>query len=473
MQATTHTIPSMARSRASLLRRLISPSIFFVCAGLLVVSLCHASPRGAQLASGGAFTPIRSTRSRVATGPPRHVPRSAAVGKFRDMVSRVPSSFQKMVPDIVLKGADRVNNFYKDIHELDNALAQIGDTSHLSSNGVKPLEFIKKDLDIVGQRISGIFDQDHPILRSVTEYFFKAGGKRIRPVMVMCMARALLAHLEAKEDELPADVRVKTTTEQHALPTMIQLSQITELIHTASLFHDDIIDVSDTRRGQQTVNSAFGNRVAVLSGDFLLARSAVLLAELEDPRVISGMATSIEHLCGGELLQIKSTKNDRSTFAYYIEKTFYKTGSLMAYACQSAAQLAGASDELVEAAYRYGGYVGIAFQIVDDLLDLQQDAATTGKPVGADMQNGHATAPVLYAMEEFPELKPLVERRFKNEGDAEKGLELVMKSQGIEKTNKLVEYYQNKALESISMLHSSDARDALVGLTELIVKRKS
>jgi len=398
------------------------------------------------------------------------VVQQSTIDKFKDMVGRVPVSFKTMVPDIVMKGADRVQGFYTGLDDVDGLMSNIDDVSHMKSNGVKALNFIEDDLDFVGRRISGIFNQDHPILKSVTEYFFKAGGKRIRPTMVLIMARAVLAHVFAQKENLPKGERLKT---DGVLPTQVQLAQITELIHTASLFHDDIIDVSDTRRGQQTINSAYGNRVAVLSGDFLLARSAVLLAELEDPRVITGMATSIEHLCGGELLQIKSTKNDLATFAYYIEKTFYKTGSLMAYACQSAAQLAGADDEIVEAAYLYGGYLGIAFQIVDDLLDIQQDAKTTGKPVGADMQNGHATAPVLYAMEEHPELKELILRRFKREGDAEKGLELVLNSSGIEKTQKLIEFYRQKAIEAASKLSSSDARDALVNLAELVVARKS
>jgi len=401
------------------------------------------------------------------------VVQQSTVDKFKDMVGRVPNSFKTVVPDIVMKGADRVKGFYEGIDNVDGLMDDIKDVSNLKSNGVQALKFIEKDLETVGKRISSIFSQDHPILRSVTEYFFRAGGKRIRPVMVLIMARAMMAHQQALRENLARDDRIKTTADVHTVPTQIQLAQITELIHTASLFHDDIIDVSDTRRGQKTINSAYGNRVAVLSGDFLLARSAVLLAELEDPRVITGMATSIEHLCGGELLQIKSTKNDLASFDYYIEKTFYKTGSLMAYACESAAQLAGADDELVEAAYLYGGYLGIAFQIVDDLLDIQQNEATTGKPVGADMQNGHATAPVLYAMEEHPELRDLIVRRFKNEGDAEKGLQLVLDSQGIEKTKKLIEFYQKKALEAISGLHKSDARDALVSLAELVVARKS
>eukprot|EP00472_Partenskyella_glossopodia_P003543 CAMPEP_0197516130 /NCGR_PEP_ID=MMETSP1318-20131121/1004_1 /TAXON_ID=552666 /ORGANISM="Partenskyella glossopodia, Strain RCC365" /LENGTH=408 /DNA_ID=CAMNT_0043064649 /DNA_START=335 /DNA_END=1561 /DNA_ORIENTATION=- len=398
------------------------------------------------------------------------VPRST-IDKFKSMVKRVPVSFETLVPDIVMKGAERVENFHKGIEDVEGLIQNIDDISHMSANGINSLKFINKDLDLVGKRISSLFDRDHPILRSVTEYFFKAGGKRIRPVMVLTMARAVLAHVEAMQES--GSSKVKTSFDTHTIPTQVQLAQITELIHTASLFHDDIIDVSDTRRGQKTVNSAYGNRVAVLSGDFLLARSAILLAELEDPRVITGMATSIEHLCGGELLQIKSTKNDLATFAYYIEKTFYKTGSLMAYACQSAAQLAGAEDDIVQAAFEYGGYLGIAFQIVDDLLDFQQNESTTGKPVGVDMENGHATAPVLYAMDEFPELRELILRRFKNEGDAAKGLELVAKSRGIEKTQRLVEFYQKKAIEAASKLRDSDARDALVGLADLVVKRTS
>mmetsp|Transcript_14383 Transcript_14383/g.29014 ORF Transcript_14383/g.29014 Transcript_14383/m.29014 type:complete len:477 (-) Transcript_14383:87-1517(-) len=447
-----------------------------VCCGIALVSPSHPTlstptwqPRVSRVPAG--VVPARHNLKAPRAG--RWIARQSTMDKFKDMVTRVPSSFTMMVPDIVLKGADRVQGFYSEINDVEGALKKIPDLSHMKSNGVNALQFIKKDLDFVGKRISSLFDQDHPILRAVTEYFFRAGGKRIRPVMVLIMARAILAHTEAEKAALNKESTVSTSFDTHTIPTQVQLAQITELIHTASLFHDDIIDVSDTRRGQKTVNSAYGNRVAVLSGDFLLARSAILLAELEDPRVISGMATSIEHLCGGELLQIKSTKNDLATFAYYIEKTFYKTGSLMAYACQSAAQLAGADDEIIEAAYQYGGYLGIAFQIVDDLLDFQQSESTTGKPVGVDMQNGHATAPVLYAMEEFPELRELILRRFKNEGDAEKGLAMVQESTGIEKTQRLVEYYQKKALEAASKFQNSDAREALVNLAELVVARKS
>mmetsp|Transcript_24468 Transcript_24468/g.36698 ORF Transcript_24468/g.36698 Transcript_24468/m.36698 type:complete len:458 (+) Transcript_24468:54-1427(+) len=443
----------------------------FLCALLVLVACLGVLAQPATLIGSKLISPNRRISVRSTRGAP-WVAKQSTIDKFKGMVERVPVSFETMVPDIVLKGADRVEGFHQGLDNLEGVLKEISDLSHMKSNGVEALKFIEKDMDLVGKRITGLFNQDHPILRSVTEYFFRAGGKRIRPVMTLIMARAVMAHNEALQENRGEDDRV-LTTDRHRLPTQVQLAQITELIHTASLFHDDIIDVADTRRGQKTVNSEYGNRVAVLSGDFLLARSAVLLAELEDPRVISGMATSIEHLCGGELLQIKSTKNDLATWAYYIEKTFYKTGSLMAYACQSAAQLAGADDDIVEAAYLYGGYIGIAFQIVDDLLDFQQSEAVTGKPVGVDMQNGHATAPVLYALEEHPELRELILRRFKKEGDAEKGLKMVLDSQGIEKTKVLIDFYQKKAMEAASKLRSSDARDALVQLAELVVARKS
>ncbi|GAB5371942.1 hypothetical protein AAMO2058_001623500, partial [Amorphochlora amoebiformis] len=145
----------------------------------------------------------------------------STIDKFKTMVDRVPVSWQTVVPDIVLKGGEKVQGFYRGIEDLDDLMNGLGDVSHMSSNGVKALNFIEKDMDLVGKRITGIFNQDHPILRSVTEYFFKAGGKRIRPVMTLIMARAILAHQEALENGASKNQKIKTDFDTHTMPTQV------------------------------------------------------------------------------------------------------------------------------------------------------------------------------------------------------------------------------------------------------------
>lgn len=217
------------------------------------------------------------------------------------------------------------------------------------------------------------------------------------------------------------------TEDSDILPTQRRLAEITELIHTASLLHDDVIDHSLARRSQPSANIAFGNKMAVLAGDFLLGRASVALARLRDPEVTELLATVIANLVEGEFMQLKNTARDEKnpiwtedTVTYYMQKTYLKSASLIAKSCRAAALLGQSTPEVVEAAYLYGKNLGLAFQLVDDMLDYTISGEELGKPAGADLELGLATAPLLFAWKDNSELGALVGRKFSQEGDVQR-----------------------------------------------------
>jgi hexaprenyl-diphosphate synthase len=213
-------------------------------------------------------------------------------------------------------------------------------------------------------------------------------------------------------------------TGSNILPSQRRLAEITEMIHTASLLHDDVIDHSVSRRGNPSANLEFGNKMAVLAGDFLLSRASVALARLRDAEVTELLATVIANLVEGEFMQLKNTARDEKnpvwtehTITYYLQKTYLKSASLISKSCRAAALLGSSDSVTVDAAYSYGKNLGLAFQLVDDMLDYTISGEELGKPAGADLELGLATAPLLFAWKNNKELGSLVGRKFSNEGD--------------------------------------------------------
>lgn len=171
------------------------------------------------------------------------------------------------------------------------------------------------------------------------------------------------------------------------------------MIHTATLVHDDVIDTSDTRRGKPSVNALYGQRKAIIGGDYILAKAGAMVARLNNDEVTQILAQVLEDLVQGEFMQMGANEGNSERFAHYIGKTFNKTASLLAYSCKGVAVLGGSDASLSEMAFQYGKHIGIAFQLIDDLLDFVSSTATMGKPAAADLQLGLATAPVLFAAE--------------------------------------------------------------------------
>lgn len=316
---------------------------------------------------------------------------------------------------------------------------------------VDPLRIVGKELKFLRKNIQQLLGSGHPMLDTVAKYYTNSEGKHIRPLIVLLMSRATsLApktsrHLSISalstidhsispskilsdvNPLLASSAHVESATEDpHILPNQRRLAEITELIHTASLLHDDVIDSSITRRSSPSANISFGNKMAVLAGDFLLGRASVALARLRDAEVIELMATVIANLVEGEFMQLKNTAQDESrprwtedTISYYLQKTYLKSASLISKSCRSAALLGQSSPDVVEAAYAYGRNLGLAFQLIDDMLDYTVSGEELGKPAGADLVLGLATAPLLFAWKENADLGPLVGRKFTGDGDVQ------------------------------------------------------
>lgn len=318
--------------------------------------------------------------------------------------------------------------------------------------GIDPLKGVAKEMKFMTGNIRQLLGSGHPMLDTVSKYYTQSEGKYIRPMLVLLMSQATA--LLPKENTSTATRRIdepisspsvlsdtnpsspltgqetytsENSADENVLPAQRRLAEITELIHTASLLHDDVIDNSVSRRGNSSANIAFGNKMAVLAGDFLLGRASVALARIRDPEVTELLATVIANLVEGEFMQLKNTALDEKnptfsedTIEYYMQKTYLKSASLISKSCRAAALLGEHSDQVVEAAYQYGKNLGLAFQLVDDMLDYTVSGVELGKPAGADLELGLATAPLLFAWKNNKELGTLVGRKFAEPGDVQR-----------------------------------------------------
>lgn len=255
----------------------------------------------------------------------------------------------------------------------------------------------------------------------------------------------------------------------------LQLGQITEMIHVASLIHDDVLDEADTRRGGAAVHTMYTNKVAVLAGDYLLAKASVLLARLQHFQVVEVMASALDALVQGEIMQARSKKDDLLDMQYYLRKSYFKTASLICSSCKCTALLAGysESDPITVAAEEFGYHLGMAYQIVDDILDFTGASASLGKPAQADMQLGLATAPILFASEQVKELRPLIQRRFKEKGDVQKAIEQASKTDCVARSYDLAEFHAHRAVAALNRLPPSESRNALMRVLHTAISRTS
>ena len=375
---------------------------------------------------------------------------------------------------------------------------------------VDPLRTVAKEMKFLNKNIQRLLGSGHPILDTVAKYYTQSEGKHIRPLIVLLMSRATSQTPKLSRSSVPltstindsispsavlADINpsspvnaplspssidaAHTQEDSNILPSQRRLAEITELIHTASLMHDDVIDNSLSRRSAPSTNVEFGNKMAVLAGDFLLGRASVALARLRDAEVIELLATVIANLVEGEFMQLKNTALDEknpvwteNTLSYYLQKTYLKSASLISKSCRAAALLGQNAPEVVEAAYSYGRNLGLAFQLVDDMLDYTVSATELGKPAGADLELGLATAPLLFAWKNNQQLGVLVGRKFAVDGDVQMAREMVARSDGLEQTRALAQDYADKAAAAVSKFPDCEAKDGLLEMCLKTMKRR-
>nr|YP_009313519.1 Prenyl transferase [Galaxaura rugosa]SCW21773.1 Prenyl transferase [Galaxaura rugosa] len=313
---------------------------------------------------------------------------------------------------------------------------------------------VEKDLDNLNQNLKSMVGARHPILNAASEHLFSAGGKRLRPAIVILIAKA-------------------TLNSNIILSSHQRLAEITEIIHTASLVHDDVIDDCITRRGVNTVHNLFSTKIAVLAGDFLFAQSSWYLANLNNLKVVTTISKVITDFAEGEVRQGLIHFDLTISIDEYIEKSFYKTASLIAASCKGAAMLSKINSYQENECYLYGKHIGLAYQIIDDILDIISSSNYLGKPIGLDLKNGNLTAPVFFALTESNELKYIINSEFENESDIKQAIEIIKSSNGLKKAKDLAEEHIQTGINIIRSLRNinQDKYHGLVLMAQYILQR--
>ncbi len=307
--------------------------------------------------------------------------------------------------------------------------------------------------DLIAERMAS---EHAPRIPEVTRHLVEAGGKRLRPILTLAAAR--LCGYEGRDH--------------------VKLASTVEFIHTATLLHDDVVDESGQRRGRPTANLLWDNKSSVLVGDYLFSRSFQLMVETGNLRVLDILANASAVIAEGEVLQL-STANDLSTGEdTYLTMIHGKTAALFAAATEVGGVIAGASERQVEALRAYGRALGMAFQIVDDVLDYGGSSAALGKNVGDDFREGKVTLPVLYAVEAErcdADAKAFwtrtIEKRDQREGDLETALERLARTGALERSSAAALAYGDEARAALEELPACELRDALSGVAAFVVSR--
>ena len=312
---------------------------------------------------------------------------------------------------------------------------------------------VQKELQAVDEAIRRGFHSTVPLVDQVAEHIIGGGGKRLRPLLVVLAGRAC------------------SRTES----ACIQAAAFIEFIHTATLLHDDVVDMSARRRGRDTANEIYGNQASVLVGDFVYSRAFQLMAASRTQRVIEIMADATNLIAEGEVLQLMNARNPDTTEARYLEVIHRKTAQLFQAGAEVAAVLSGANTVLQRALSDYGRHLGIAYQLIDDVLDYQSDPATRGKNLGDDLAEGKPTLPLIYALRHCaPDQAQLIREVIKNGG--REGIESVMhtieSSGGLEYTARLAQAEADQALAALAALPETRYREALAALVRFAVARR-
>ncbi|WP_156289235.1 heptaprenyl diphosphate synthase component II [Oceanobacillus salinisoli] len=319
----------------------------------------------------------------------------------------------------------------------------------------KTYGYLKRDLDFIETSLHQTIQAEHPVLRNASTELLDAGGKRIRPVFVLLSGQLGEFDLE----------KIK------------KVAVSLELIHMATLVHDDVIDEAELRRGKPTIKKRYGNRVAMYTGDYILARALEEISTLRNSNVHRILSKTIVEVCIGEIEQMKDKFNWDQNLRNYLRRIKRKTALLIATSCQLGAVVGGLSEKEAKKMYQYGYYIGMSYQIIDDILDFTSSSKELGKPAGNDLLQGNITLPVLYAMENRSFFL-LLEKTFKNPETIKKEemneiIKALHHTGAIEKSYQLSNHYLQKALSTLESLPNKRAKKTLEDIAKFIGKRRT
>ncbi len=311
---------------------------------------------------------------------------------------------------------------------------------------------IKEDLMLIDRTIDSYIEPRSARIKEAASLIFNAGGKRLRPALVLICGR----------------------TGTYDFNKLMPVALAVELIHTASLIHDDILDDATNRRGVPTINFQWDKNTAIAVGDYIFAASFIRLAESGNAHIIDIIAEASLSLSQGEWLELETAYQRQQTLENYLLRIRNKTASLFSACCKVGALLSGANDQEVEALAKYGENLGMAFQIYDDLLDIWGDESILGKPVGSDLKEGIATMPVLYALDESEErefIEETLAKRENSNSEVKKAIELISLTQAREKSENTANKYLKEGLEVLKVISKPSIREELKQVGEFVVGR--
>ncbi len=312
-------------------------------------------------------------------------------------------------------------------------------------------EPVQEDLLKVNNNLSSVSKVDFPWLSEQLSYVVRGDGKGIRPALTLLSGKFY----------------------NYNLKYLLSMATAVELMHTATLIHDDAIDKSVARRGKPTIYKMWGEETAILLGDYLFAKAGEHVADTQSPRVIKLFSQTLAAISSGELNQLLDAFKLEQTRQQYFRRISGKTASLFSLATKSGAILSGAPEKSAKALEEYGYNLGIAFQIVDDVLDFTGTEDELGKPVGSDLFQGTLTLPALLVLERYPEnnpIKGLFENKDKQK-NIEKAIDLIRNSAIVDECYAIASEYSARACQNLSLLPESPGRLPLIKLADYILKR--
>jgi len=301
------------------------------------------------------------------------------------------------------------------------------------------LVHIQTDLKLIDIDIIETLSQENEFLKSIIEYIVLTGGKKLRPSIVFLIAKNLRENISEPIKNLASAI---------------------ELVHTATLVHDDVVDNTSYRRNKQTINSLFDEKTAVLAGDYLLAQALIKISQMNNSEIIGLFAMAMKEICSGEISQ-NQQKGSLISLEEYIGKSKRKTALLYSVAAKSCAILSGANQEIIDEMGNFGINFGIGFQILDDLKNFQKN---DNKPVLNDIKSGIITAPVIFLAEKYPELN---KEKFSDK-DIEFILEKINNKDIYEKTKELAGKYLKKSLDNLEILKNDVNKNSLISLVSFV-----
>ncbi len=313
---------------------------------------------------------------------------------------------------------------------------------------------MKSDLVMMDEILVNRLDSNVDLISQMSQYIINSGGKRIRPLLLLLCARA-----------------TNYKGDYH-----YSMAVVIELIHTATLLHDDVVDGSSTRRGQETANELWGNAPSVLVGDFLYSRAFEIMVEPNSMQIMKILSKATNQISEGEVLQLLNIKNANVSQSEYFEVIERKTACLFKAACQIAGILSESDKDIINALGSFGMHLGNAFQIIDDTLDYESNSSVIGKEVGDDLSEGKVTLPMIYALENTKgSEKETLSNAITNadSSNIDNIVNILLSVNAFEYSRKVAKNESNLALKSLEIIPNSEYRSALKLLCELSLDRNS